>query len=93
MILYKFYASWCNPCKQQTKEFEENPVNAEVYPIDIDEETDNELQVKYNVRSIPTIILTDNDGNVIQKWIGFTKSSVINEFIDELGGTKSPEGE
>lgn len=92
MKLYKFYASWCGPCKQQTKEFEENPVDIELEAINIDED-DKGLTTKYGIRSIPTTILIDENSSVIQKWVGFTKSSTINDFTNGLRSTGAPEGE
>lgn len=81
MKLLKFKASWCGPCKMQTQEFKEHPVNVEVEEIDIDND-DNDLVTKHNIRSIPTMILLDDEGETIQRWSGFTKSEVINERID-----------
>lgn len=91
MKLLQFKASWCNPCKQQTKEFEENPVDVELVPIDIDEDEDG-LTSYYNIRSIPTMILVEGKDE-IKRWTGITKSSTINEFINGLRGTETPEGE
>ena len=41
MKLLQFKASWCNPCKLQTKEFEENPLDIELQPIDVDEDNED----------------------------------------------------
>ena len=82
MKLLQFKASWCNPCKQQTKEFEKNPVDVELVPIDIDED-DKDLATQYGIRSIPTMILL-SDNEEILRWTGITKSSTINEFIKGL---------
>ena len=82
MKLLQFKASWCNPCKQQTKEFEENPVDVELVPIDIDED-DKDLATKYSIRSIPTMILL-SDNEELNRCTGVTKSSIINEFITGL---------
>ena len=87
MKLYKFYAVWCNPCKMQTKEFEENPVDAELEAIDIDED-DKDLATKYSIRSIPTMILLSDNGEILNRWTGVTKSSTINEFIIGLTQTE-----
>lgn len=87
MKLLQFKASWCNPCKQQTKEFEENPVDVELETIDIDED-DKDLATKYSIRSIPTMILVGDNDEVLNKWVGVTKSSTINEFIKGLTQTE-----
>lgn len=87
MKLLQFKASWCNPCKQQTKEFEENPVDTELVPIDVDED-DKDLATKYNVRAVPTMILVGDNEEVLNKWVGITKSSTINEFLRGLTQTE-----
>ena len=83
MKLLQFKASWCNPCKQQTKEFEKNPVDVELEAIDVDED-DKDYATKYNIMSIPTMVLLGNNGEVLNRWTGVTKSSIINEFIKGL---------
>lgn len=80
MKLLQFKASWCGPCKVQTKEFEKNPIDVELEAIDIDE-CDKDLQSKYNISTIPTMVLLDDNDEVLNKWFGVTKSSTINEFI------------
>lgn len=83
MKLLQFKASWCNPCKQQTKEFKKNPIDVEIEVIDIDEDED-ELSTKYEIRSIPTMILIGDKEEILHRWTGFTKSSTINGFIKGL---------
>ena len=87
MKLLQFKASWCNPCKQQTKEFEKNPVDVELEAIDVDED-DKDYATKYNIMSIPTMVLLGNNGEVLNRWTGVTKSSTINEFIKGLTQTE-----
>ncbi len=87
MKLLQFKASWCGPCKMQTKEFEENPVDVELEAIDIDED-DKDLATKYSIRSIPTMILLSDNEEILNRWIGVTKSSIINEFITGLTQTE-----
>lgn len=92
MKLLQFKAVWCSPCKQQTKEFEENPVSIELRAIDIDDEdNDLDLVTKYNVRSIPTMLLMDDNDEVMHRWTGFTKSSTINDFIRGFNTSKTTE--
>ena len=86
MKLLQFKASWCNPCKQQTKEFEDNPLNIELQSIDVDEDNED-LATKYKVMSIPTMILLSDNEEILNRWTGFTKSNIINEFI--VGLTKT----
>ena len=86
MKLLQFKASWCNPCKQQTKEFEENPVDVDLEAIDVDDDNED-LATKYKVMSIPTMILLSDNEEILNRWTGLTKSNTINEFI--VGLTKT----
>lgn len=82
MKLLQFKASWCGPCKVQTKEFEKNPIDVELEVIDIDEDDDS--AAKYAIGSIPTMILLDDNNEMLNRWTGVTKSSTINGFIKGL---------
>jgi len=77
MQLLKFYADWCGPCKEQSRileDFDSVPVKE----IDIEEKGD--LANKYNVRSIPTLILED-EGEIIENFVGLTDIEEIQENI------------
>lgn len=87
MKLLQFKASWCNPCKQQTKEFGENPVDVDLEVIDVDDDNED-LATKYKVMSIPTMILLSDNEEILNRWTGLTKSNTINEFIVGLTQTK-----
>lgn len=79
--LYKFYADWCAPCKQQTKLLEETPVCVEVIPVDVDKE--EEKASDFGVRGLPTMILVDEEDNIIKSWHKLTNPTEINAFINE----------
>lgn len=81
--LYKFYADWCVPCKQQTKLLEETPLKVDVISVNVEKE--KELTDKFGVRGVPTLILVDDEDTIIKSWNKLTSPNVINEFIDELG--------
>lgn len=79
--LYKFYADWCGPCKQQTKLFEETPIDVEIVPINVDKE--EQKAIDFGVRGLPTMILVDEEDNMITSWRKLTMPSEINKFINE----------
>lgn len=85
MKLLQFKAVWCSPCKMQTKEFEENPIDVEVVAVDIDEDKED-LSTKFSIRAIPTMILIGDNDEMLHRWTGYTKSSTINGFINESRG-------
>lgn len=80
MKLYKFISNTCGPCKLQNEEFDNYPIEVPVKTINIDEE-DSELIIKYNVSSVPKMVLVDNKGKTVHQWIGYTQSWIINDFI------------
>lgn len=79
--LYKFYADWCAPCKQQTKLFGETPLCVEIESINVDE--DEQKAADFGVRGLPTMILVDDEDNVIKSWHKLTPPSEINNYINE----------
>ena len=77
-----FYADWCGPCKMMSpiidKIAEENTENIKVGKVNVDE--NQQLAMKYNVMSIPTILVFKN-GNLVKTFIGVTSKSEIEEAI------------
>lgn len=83
MKLYKFYADGCQPCKAQSRLLEDL-TGMEITPINIEEESSEILCEKYGIKSIPTLVLTDEFGDVIKIWHGLTHPDEISEVIDKL---------
>jgi len=77
----KFEADWCGSCKQQDSLLEGFDA-APIEHIDVDEEV--ELANEYSVRSLPTIILLDESGDVAESWHGLTQPDEIAYAVAEL---------
>ena len=61
LALVDFYADWCGPCKMLSPiidEIAEERTDITVGKVNVDE--NNSLAAKYNVMSIPTIIIFKN---------------------------------
>ncbi|RJT06855.1 thioredoxin [Halococcus sp. IIIV-5B] len=86
VTLKDFYADWCGPCKTQDPILEEieadrdGSVEFEKIDVDEDQETANE----YQVRSIPTLVVENDDG-VVERFIGVTQRDEIESALDEAG--------
>ena len=81
-VLVDFFANWCGPCKMMSPIIdeiaEELGEKIKVGKIDVDES--KELAVKYNVMSIPTIMIIE-DGIVKKTFVGLTqKDEIMKEF-------------
>lgn len=79
-VLIDFYADWCGPCKMMSPVIdeiaEELGENVKVVKINVDENVN--LAEKYEVMSIPTILVLKN-GEVLKSFVGVTaKPSIID---------------
>ncbi len=82
-VLVDFYADWCGPCKMMAPIVEEiaNELEgkAKVGKINVDENQD--LAMKYNIMSIPTIVIFKN-GEETKRFVGVRDKQ---ELIETLG--------
>ena len=81
MKLLKFYASWCGPCKGLTMVIEgvKEQLPMPVENIDIDADMDTAR--KYNVRSVPTMVVVAEDGTEIKRTVGILNEKQLIEFL------------
>lgn len=77
----KFYSPCCGQCRVVAREFKDNPINVPIEDINVVEEP--EIADKYNVKSLPTILLLNDKEEVLETWHGIVKSEVINSKIKE----------
>lgn len=81
MKLLDFYADWCGPCKMQSPildEIAEENEKVKVCKINVDEE--DELSEKYNIMSIPTMMIFKN-GESTKEFVGLTPKEKILEEL------------
>ena len=82
--LLDFNATWCGPCKMIAPIIEalanENP-DFLVGTVDVDMQP--MLAARFQVRSIPTVILL-KDGQVVKQFVGAQSKETYQKAIDEL---------
>ena len=79
-VILDFYADWCEPCKMMSPIIdgvaEELGEEVKVGKVNTDENL--ELAQKFNIMSIPTIMIFKG-GNVVKTFVGVTdKTELIN---------------
>ncbi|MDK1020504.1 MAG: thioredoxin [Candidatus Hydrogenedentes bacterium] len=83
VTLIDFWAEWCGPCKMIAPMIDELSAEydgkVKVGKINIDNEPD--LAVRFNVNSIPTLLII-RDGEEAKRFIGVTSKSDIAAALD-----------
>jgi len=83
--LKDFYADWCGPCKTQDpilEELEEEYGSVEFEKIDVDQ--DQETANEYSVRSLPTLVVENDDG-VVERFVGVTQRDQLEDALQQAG--------
>lgn len=83
-VLVDFWAEWCGPCKMMHPVIEQvksNNENLEVVKVNVDEERD--IAVKYQIRSIPTLLLF-KEGVPVWRNSGVLTEQTISNKIKEV---------
>jgi thioredoxin 1 len=63
-----FSAPWCGPCKQLAPKMELVAESVTVEKILVD--SDTETTEKYGIRNIPTVVLIDENGVELERFVG-----------------------
>lgn len=83
LVLVDFFAEWCGPCRMLTPIIEElaNEVSGVfIFKVNIDESP--ETSQKYEVSSIPTLVLL-KDGKEIKKVVGLKDKDFLLTMLQD----------
>lgn len=81
-VLVDFYADWCGPCKILSPivaEIAQEKSDIKVVKINVDEAQN--VAIKYQIMSIPTLIVI-KDGNEVNRSVGLINKSQILDLIN-----------
>ena len=83
--LLVFHTTWCGPSKRLLQDFGKAGLKYSV--IDVEKEQD--MGEKYKIRNVPTTILVNEQGEILNKWIGYDdedpgQTKIIN-YLRQFG--------
>ena len=84
-VLVDFYADWCGPCKMMAPAVEQLAQELEgkavVGKLNVDDNED--IAVKYQVMSIPTLIVF-KDGQAVKKSVGLQSKDDVRKMVESV---------
>lgn len=81
IVLVDFYADWCGPCKMLSPVVDSVAnENADIKVVKVNVDNAQDLAIKYQVMSIPTLVVIKN-GQEINRSVGVVSKSEIEEMV------------
>lgn len=79
--ILKFYSNTCTPCKVMSKRLEELNDVADIQEVDIMDDNNQSLIEEWKPRTIPTIVVLDEDNNFIGEFRGIVPIEKIRKVL------------
>ena len=80
LVLVDFWAEWCGPCRAVAPVLDELAAAHDVTVMKVNVDESPGLAARYEIRSIPTILLV-KDGEVVDKIVGAAPKAAFEKTI------------
>lgn len=83
VVLTDFWATWCGPCRMQSPvidKLSEEISNVKFTKVDVDENPN--VSAKFNIHSIPTLIIK-KDGKVVDTIVGYHTLEQLKDILSK----------
>jgi len=80
--IIKFEASWCGPCFDMDRTLDKCRSDFELVRVDIEEEPG--ITQLHRVRSVPTLVVLDDDEREVARLAGRQRASAIDKVVNSI---------
>lgn len=81
MKLLKIYSQSCGPCKVLENNLQLSGLTYQ--SVDVQSDEGSEITEKYGVRTVPTLLLLNDNNEVIKKHVGVMSVNELRDFYNE----------
>mgnify|MGYP003334661286 FL=1 len=81
MKVFKFYADWCGPCKGLSMVIKTAADKVTLPIVDVNIDENIALAQEFRVRSVPTMIVVDDNENEIRRQVGAMNEEQLLQFL------------
>lgn len=83
-VLY-FSTAWCGPCKTFKPVVQQVSQEIGIPVTYIDADQDKETAQKYNINSVPTIVIVDSVGSMLYRNAGIMPKGQLSQLLRTIG--------